>query len=273
MHKTRLVNPNVVQYNSHMTILQELGGQLVALRRRKGISRQELARRAGLSARFLADVETGRGNISLTRLADLCGALEIPLASLFATLPHAKENGRPRRIALVGLRGAGKTIIGKKVSARLRWRFVELDELIEKAAGLTLQNIFDLHGEEYYRRLEHEVLIDFLLQHKPAILATGGGIVTREETYELLRRHCATVWLKATPEDHWNRVLHQDPRPITNYPNAMEQLQTLLRRREPLYALADYVIDTSAQGIRQSVQQICDLCRLAKISTLQIPVA
>src|SRR5262249_16915579 len=135
-------------------------------------------------------------------------------------------------IALIGLRGAGKTTIGKKVASALRWKFVELDDRIEKTAGLTLQNIFEVHGEEYYRRLEREVLLDFLNDSKRAVLATGGGIVTREETYDLLRRHCVTFWLKAAPEDHWNRVLHQDPRPITNYPNAFTQLQNLLERRE-----------------------------------------
>jgi XRE family transcriptional regulator, aerobic/anaerobic benzoate catabolism transcriptional regulator len=231
----------------------ELGSSVAGLRRKKGISRVALAQKAGLSARFLADVEAGRGNISLLRLSRLCAALEVPMATLIASLSHAKDS---RMIALIGLRGAGKTTIGKKIATRLRIPFVELDELIEKAAGLTLQNIFEVHGEEYYRRLEHEVLLDYLTKGRPSVLAAGGGIVTREETYELLQRHCQVVWLKADPVDHWNRVLRQDPRPMANDPNAMDQLQSILRRREPLYSRADFVIDTSKLGIAGSVRQL-----------------
>jgi len=161
-----------------------------------------------------------------------------------------------RTIALVGLRGAGKTTIGKKLAARLHRKFVELDELIEKAAGLTLQNIFEVHGEEYYRGLEYEVLLDLLSRNEPVVLATGGGLVSREETFRLLRQRCLTLWLKAKPKDHWNRVVKQDPRPITNYPNAFSQLQMLLQRREPLYSQADFVIDTSDLGINGSLKRI-----------------
>ena len=280
-----------------VNLLQELGQRIVELRRRKGLSREVLARKAGLSSRFLAEVESGRGNISLLRLSDVSAALGISLATLIGSLPPAQKNGAQRvdlyssvltmvsacdakqleeahlwlsqrfdvrqsRIALVGLRGAGKTAIGKRVAARLHWRFLELDEQIEKAAGLTLQNIFEVHGEEYYRHLEYEVLLEFLREGHPAVIATGGGIVTREETYELLRRHCLTIWLKAEPQDHWDRVLQQDPRPMRNFPNAMEQLQTLLRRREPLYSLANFVIDTSSSEISQSVRQILRVVKL-----------
>ena len=236
-----------------MSLLKELGAQVTGLRRKKGISRAALAEKAGMSARFLAEVEAGRGNISLLRLSQLCAALEVPMAGLVASLSHAKNS---EMIALIGLRGAGKTTIGKKIASRLRLPFVELDERIEKAAGLTLQNIFEVHGEEYYRRLEHQVLLDYLTQGKPCVLATGGGIVIREETYELLQRHCQVVWLKADPRDHWNRVLRQDPRPMANDPNAMDQLQSILRRREPLYSRADFVIDTSKLGIPGSVKEL-----------------
>ena len=238
-----------------MHLLMELGSSVAGLRRKKGISRAVLAQRAGLSARFLAEVEAGRGNISLLRLSQLCAALEVPLATLIASLSHAKNS---RMIALIGLRGAGKTTIGKKMAARLRIPFVELDERIEKAAGLTLQNIFEVHGEEYYRQLERDVLMDLILQERRTVLATGGGIVARNETYDLLQQNCYTVWLKAKPEDHWNRVLQQDPRPMTNQPDAFAQLQNILHRREPLYARADSTIDTSLTGIPGSVKAIAE---------------
>jgi XRE family transcriptional regulator, aerobic/anaerobic benzoate catabolism transcriptional regulator len=235
-------------------MLQELGLRVRELRRRKRMTREKLADRSGLSVRFLADIESGKANISLTRLADLALALKVPLALLIPEA-HRAEGGRAT-IALVGLRGAGKTTIGKKLASRLRRQFVELDELIEKVAGLTLQNIFEVHGEEYYRRLEYDVLVDFLSQKRSVVLATGGGLVSREETYTLLRQHCITFWLRAQPEDHWNRVVKQDPRPVTNYPNAFSQLQMLLQRREPLYGQADFIIDTSTLGVSKSVQRI-----------------
>jgi XRE family aerobic/anaerobic benzoate catabolism transcriptional regulator len=253
-----------------------------------GLSRDELARRAHLSPRFLADVETGQGNISVNKLAGLCKALNTtPALLLPAVLPGSDARSRlldsvllqisqcdssqlkelqewlssmlhqkRNLVALIGLRGAGKTTIGKKLANALKWDFIELDEWIEKAAGLTLQNIFEVHGEEYYRSLEHEVLLDVILRRKRAVLATGGGIVMRNETYDLLQRNCKIIWLKAEPEDHWNRVLQQDPRPMTNFPDAFAQLQNLLTRREALYARADTVVDTSALGIQGSLRQI-----------------
>jgi XRE family transcriptional regulator, aerobic/anaerobic benzoate catabolism transcriptional regulator len=271
-----------------MDILIRFGRRVGELRRKKGFSRDDLARRARLSARFLADVETGRGNISINKLAGLCRALNTsPSLLLSGLVPYgdaesklydsiqsmihqcdraqlkqlqqwlsSQLNQKQRLIALIGLRGAGKTTIGKRLAGALKWEFVELDEQIERAAGLTLQNIFEVHGEDYYRKLEQEVLLDLILRRKRAVIATGGGIVMRNETYDLLQRNCRIIWLKAKPEDHWNRVLQQDPRPMRNYPDAFTQLQNLLQRREPLYARAEAVIDTSAVGIQGSVKQI-----------------
>ena len=242
-----------------MKLLNELGARIVELRRKHRLSRATLAERAGMSLRFLADVEAGRGNISIVRLNDVCQALEIPLAELVQDLPHA--NAQRNIIALIGLRGAGKTTIGKKVARNLKYPFLELDDLIEKEAGLALSNIFEVHGEEYYRKLEYETLSAFLKEQKKAVLATGGGIVTHEETYNLLRRSCRTVWLKADPKDHWERVLRQDPRPMANYPNAFSQLQNILLQREPLYALAENAVNTSALGIEQSSNLILEKVR------------
>jgi len=274
--------------------LIELGRRVSALRRDRGMSREELARRAGLSGRFLAEVEAGRGNIAFSRLLDLCTALGVPLAVLAAEVDPsersraagplaailsilgrsspleleaahrwlaARKQSRASMIALIGLRGAGKTTLGPRVAARLRTRFVELDERIEKLAGLRLQHIFELHGEEYYRRVEFESLRELLAAGKRGVVATGGGIVTRAPTYDLLRARTLTVWLKANPRDHWNRVLEQDPRPMANYPNAFEQLEKLLRLREPLYAQADFTVDTTALGVEDAVEAVVDLAR------------
>lgn len=236
----------------NMKLLEDLGRRVTELRHGKGLSREQLARKAGLSPRFLAEVESGRGNIAISRLQDLCEALDTNLAAFMADL--TREDARP--LALLGLRGAGKTTLGKKIAARLHWKFVELDDVIEKAAGMRLQNIFEVHGEEYYRKLEYDALRDLLSHGGPCVIAAGGGIVTREDTYQLLRRHCKTVWLKADPEDHWNRVLKQDPRPMRNYPNAMKQLQTLLQNREALYSQAEHTISTSDLSVKQSVDAI-----------------
>lgn len=235
-----------------MELLSDLGRHVGELRRARKMTRDQLARKAGLSPRFLADVEAGHGNIAISRLADLCAALDVSL-SAFVTGIHPENN---KSLALIGLRGAGKTTLGKKVAARLRWKFVELDDLVEKAAGLTLQNIFEVHGEEYYRKLEYQALQNLISKEKTVVIAVGGGVVTREETYNVLRQHCLTIWLKAKPQDHWDRVLRQDPRPMTNYPNAMAQLRALLASRESLYSRANYTVDTSALGISKSADRI-----------------
>ena len=144
------------------------------------------------------------------------------------------------------MRGAGKSTVGAQAGGAAAVPFVELDALIEEAAGLSLAEIFELHGEAYYRRLERETLARFLDETGAAVLATGGSLVSDAETYALLRRRAATVWLKARPEDHWNRVLRQgDQRPMAENPHAMQELEQLLAARERLYAAADFTVETS----------------------------
>jgi XRE family aerobic/anaerobic benzoate catabolism transcriptional regulator len=235
-------------------VLVTLSQRSRLLRQRQGLTLRALASRSGLSLRFLLDVEAGRGNISVRRLADLASALQTTAADLVT--PHA-EDPAPQVIALLGLRGAGKTTIGRRLARRLKRRFVELDHLIEARAGLTLGEIFSLHGEEYYRRLEDDALADLLASGQSMVVAVGGGLVTAPQTYERLLRGSTTVWLKARTEDYWNRVIRQgDRRPMSQHPQAREALRQLAARREPLYARARLTVDTSGGTIDDVVKRL-----------------
>ncbi|HET7219268.1 MAG TPA: shikimate kinase [Vicinamibacterales bacterium] len=239
-------------------LLRSLGQRARARRIARGWTLREVAERSGVSPRFLVQLEAGRGNISVRRLADVARALEVTPAEL-VTLP---AGSREPIVALLGLRGAGKTTVGRRVARRLRVPFVELDRRVELAANMTLADLFSLHGEDYYRRLEREVLQAVVNEEQPIVLATGGGLVTASETYALLRRSALTVWLRATPEDHWTRVLGQgDRRPMTNHPQAMSDLRALLASREPLYATAAHTVMTTGRTIDEVVAEILGLAR------------
>jgi XRE family aerobic/anaerobic benzoate catabolism transcriptional regulator len=241
---------------AHPPVLVTLSQRARLLRQRQGLTLRALATRSGLSLRFLLDVEAGRGNISVRRLADLATALQTTAADLVT--PHAGDP-EPQVIALLGLRGAGKTTIGRRLARRLKRRFVELDHLIEARAGLSLGEIFSLHGEDYYRRLEDEALADLLASRQSMVVAVGGGLVTAPQTYERLLRGSTTVWLKARTEDYWNRVIRQgDRRPMSQHPQAREALRQLAARREPLYARAQLTVDTSTGAIGDVVKKLAE---------------
>lgn len=233
-------------------LLGGLGRRARAHRLARGWTLREVAERSGVSPRFLVQLEAGRGNISVRRLADVARALETSPAILLTDADAPPANV----IALLGLRGAGKTTVGRRLAKRRRVPFVELDRRIEKAAELSLGELFSLHGEDYYRRLEREVLQE-VLGEGPMVLATGGGIVASPDTFAMLRRSAVTVWLRAQPEDHWNRVVRQgDRRPMADHPQAMADLRALLTTREPLYSMADHVVDTSALPVAKVVDAI-----------------
>lgn len=236
-------------------MLSRLGQRVRTARLARGWTLKEVAERSGVSLRFLVQLEAGRGNISVRRLVDVAGALETTAAGLLENL----QRPRAQVIALLGLRGAGKTTIGRRLARRLQVPFLELDRRIELAAELNLSELFSLHGEDYYRRLEREVLRSVLDEGRSLVLATGGGIVTSADTYQLLRRRCVTIWLRARPEDHWNRVVRQgDRRPMAEHPQAMADLRGLLAAREPLYATADHTVDTSSKSVGRVLAELVE---------------
>ena len=238
-----------------MDVLQALGAKVSEARTGRGWTLRELAERSGVSVRFLVQLEAGRGNISIKRLADLAGAFGVTASDLLRQEP----DWPPRVVALLGLRGAGKTTIGRQLARRLRVRFVELDRRIEKAADMSLAEIFSLYGEEHYRRLERETLGQVLAENRSIVLATGGGIVASPETYAVLKKHATTIWLRASPEDHWNRVVRQgDRRPMADHPQAMANLRALLAAREPLYSSADRIVETSGRSVEAIVAELAD---------------
>lgn len=211
---------------------------------------KELAKSAGLSERFVSDLEAGRANISVLNLAEVAGALELPMGAFFAPQDHGV-------IALLGLRGAGKSTVGKALAAKLQLPFFELDRLVEVEAGMSLTEIFTIHGEDYFRQLELTALRRFLDAHAKAVLATGGGLVTSPDAYRLLLERTRTVWLKATPREHWARVVGQgDLRPMQNRPAARAELQRRLREREPLYGKAQRVVNTSGRAVGEVVAEL-----------------
>lgn len=235
-------------------LLRRFGERLREARRAAGLSLAELARRAELSRRYATEAEAGRANPSLLKLAQLAGALGLPLREL-CDLPTRAYRGH--RVALVGLRGAGKSSVGRALAHALEAPFVELDERIEARAGMTLAELFDLHGPARYRQLEAEALEELLAEGDRLVLATGGSIVTARDTFARLRATCRTVWLRAEPEEHLARVLAQgDRRPMRDRPAAMDELRELLRRREPDYARCEFTVETSARAVDAVVESI-----------------
>ena len=225
-------------------------------RKLRGLTREALARKTGISERFLADIETGRANPSLLILHGLARALGLTLQGLFAGVPAA---GRHPIIALLGLRGAGKSAVGRALAEVLGRPFVELDERVARAAGLSLTEIFEVHGERFYREREQEALLAAIEEAEatPLVLATGGGLVTSNETFGLLQAHAHTVWLRATPEEHWRRVIAQgDLRPMAKDERSYQQLCAILAEREPLYQRAELTIMTSGVAIPAIAQDL-----------------
>jgi XRE family aerobic/anaerobic benzoate catabolism transcriptional regulator len=240
-------------------LLRRLGLRVRRARLERRLSLRVLGAKSGLSTRFLTELEAGRANISVDRLAGLATALGLSAGSMLLDAERGRTPAAPtpERVALLGLRGAGKTAIGRRLATRLGVPFFELDGLVEEAAGLSLADVFRVHGEDYYRRLEADALRRWLAEHARGVLATGGGIVGNDEAFRMLREHTTTVWVRARPEDHWNRVVRQgDRRPMAGRPAAQEELRRILESRRPLYARARFQIDTSGLNVAECVRRL-----------------
>jgi len=280
------VPPATAPDDAHFLVA--MGQQVREARERRGLARKAIAQSAGVSERYLAQLEAGEGNASVLLLRSVARALDMPLAELLDARERSVERrlirrlldglpahrleevvfrllrnfgeeaaSRRRRVALVGLRGAGKTTLGNALAAELRVPFVELDREIEREAGIGLSEVFLLYGQTGYRRIERRCLERMLDAHAEMVIAVGGGIVSEPDAYDLLLRHCFTVWVKASPDEHMARVVAQgDLRPMQGKVEAIDDLKRILDAREPLYRKADVTLDTSGDDAQQSLTKL-----------------
>ena len=272
--------------SSEPSFLRALGKRVRELREGRGTTRKQLAAQADLSERHLGQLELGQGNISILLLRRIAAALDVTLHELLAPesgdaveqrvirrfrerlpahrLEHVivrlmrefghEEATRRKRIALIGLRGAGKSTLGGLLAKQLAMPFIELHREIERETGLPITEVFAMYGQAGYRRIEGRSLERVLAENERAVISVGGGIVTEEDAFKRLLDGCFTVWLQASPEEHMARVLAQgDVRPMAGNSEAMDDLKRILASREALYRRADAVVDTSGQTIQQSL--------------------
>jgi XRE family aerobic/anaerobic benzoate catabolism transcriptional regulator len=234
--------------------LGRLGERVRAWRTQHGMTRRALAGSSGVSERYLAQLEAGRGNVSILLLRRIAQAMQLPVEELVR-----EHGGDPRRgrVALLGLRGAGKSTLGSRLAQALGVPFVELDREVEREAGTSLAEIFSMYGEDAFRRFERRALARVLQERARAVIATGGSLVHDPETYRMLLDHCYCVWLKAAPEEHMSRVIAQgDMRPFRGRAAALDEIRQLLAARDRLYARADAAVDTSGRTLRQSLAEL-----------------
>jgi XRE family aerobic/anaerobic benzoate catabolism transcriptional regulator len=246
------------EHQQESLYLSRLGARVRAWRVENGTTRKALASASAVSERYLAQLEAGEGNISVLLLRKVARAMGVPVESL---VREGAVEARP--IALLGLRGAGKSTLGARLAQLLHMPFVELDREVEREAGAKLGEVFAMYGQDAYRRFERRALERVLAGHPRAVIAAGGSLVTDPETYSLLLERCVCVWLKASPDEHMSRVVAQgDLRPFEGGKHghgrsaALDEIKKLLEDRKRLYSRADAVVDTSGKTIKQSFDQL-----------------
>jgi len=288
---SRLKSVTAILANEEADFLQKVGHGVRALREERNLTRRSLALQADVSERYLGQLETGEGNISIVLLRRLAVALNVEITELLESEPDQVEQrsvrrllrqiprhrfpdllarlerevgstreARRNRIALIGLRGAGKSTLGAQLAQELEVPFVEMDREIEAESGLPLSELFSLYGQAGYRRFEGRCLTRIIKEYPRAVLSVGGGVVSEAGTYDFLLANCFTVWLKASPSEHMQRVIAQgDMRPMAASPEAMEDLKRILAGRESQYRKADEVVDTSGLSVAASFARLRDV--------------
>jgi XRE family aerobic/anaerobic benzoate catabolism transcriptional regulator len=273
---------------SDAEFLASVGRQVREARARGGMVRKALSQAARVSERYLAQLESGGGNASIVLLRRVAGALNVRLSDLLEPpaldgtsrairrflegLPPERmhdalrrltqefghdESVRSKRVALIGLRGAGKTTLGNLLARALGRPFIELDREVEREAGVPLSDVFLLYGPAGYHAIERRCLDRVIEGQSDVVLAVGGGIASEPDTYNALLHNCYTVWIKASPEEHMARVVAQgDTRPMAGRAEAMDDLRRILASREPLYRRADAVVDTAGQPLAESLRAL-----------------
>lgn len=283
-----------------LAFLDALGERVRTLRARRGLTRRALAAAAGVSERHLANLESGAGNASILVIVALARALDCPLAAIVADAAHDSPErlliddllsrrtddelvaarhalaalladdaapSRRRRIALIGLRGAGKSTLGARLARTLGMRFVELSRDIERLAGCGAGEIHALYGQAAYRRYERRALEAVLAADADAVIATPGGIVAEPATFNRLLAHCTTVWVQAPPEEHMRRVIAQgDRRPMAGNREAMADLRRILDGRAAFYAKADLTLDTAGLGPDEASRALAALVARSRVA-------
>ncbi len=248
------MNAPLTPEQQEANFLARLGDRVRRWRTETRMTRKTLSEASGVSERYLAQLECGQGNISVLLLRKVARAMGVPMEEL---LREEERSARSARIALLGLRGAGKSTLGRKLSEYLGMPFVELDREVEREAGVKLGEVFAIYGQDAFRRFERRALDRVLNQHERAVIATGGSLVTDPGTYETLLERCLCVWLKTSPQEHMSRVIAQgDMRPFKGRSAALDEIKKLLQERERLYARADLAVDTSNKSLRQSLDQL-----------------
>lgn len=240
--------------------LAEVGNRVRNARQVAKLSRKALSELSSVSERYLAQLETGSGNISLAILYRLARALD--KEPQWFLLTHETASRKAQRVCLIGLRGAGKSTLGKYIAEQLSYEFIELNHAIERQSGMAISEVMALYGQEGYRKLEGQAIKTIVESRSKVVLAAAGGVVSEADTLDTLLSSFHTIWLKAQPEEHMQRVRDQgDVRPMAGNPRAMEDLKSILTNREALYAKADVMVDTSGKQLEDCQAELLTVAK------------